>query len=356
MSGGDEQIEAFTAEEPRVLDWLRAVAFTTSTFFPMPVQGGATRFELLSPARELSFGGYRPSVVPPGKKLSPAREQLFSFERGGDGRLRILPSLDEEVRVLAGVRPCDLRAVHLMDGVWLDGDPDPHYQARRRNTAIIAYACPHPCDESCFCDSVGSLDHRQGADVVLTPVGDLVLIEALTERGVELLEGAGFEACADAPALRQRHRDDRPQPFGRSLSAPPADVRDLLARTWDSPAWEKHTERCQACGTCNLVCPTCYCFDVFDEQELASPGEGARYRTWDGCMLPEFATVAGGHDFRPGLVDKQRHRVKRKFEYLSVRNSEGSYCVGCGRCGTQCTADIDIFDIVQDLLAEEVTS
>ncbi|MBF0562847.1 MAG: sulfite reductase, partial [Alphaproteobacteria bacterium] len=42
--------------------------------------------------------------------------------------------------------------------------------------------------------------------------------------------------------------------------------------------------------------------------------------------------------------------VKRKFEYLIKRFGGDSFCVGCGRCGRQCTAGIDIFDIVNDLV------
>ena len=45
---------------------------------------------------------------------------------------------------------------------------------------------------------------------------------------------------------------------------------------WNSLLWDVLGERCLACGTCNLVCPTCYCFDVRDEVAL-SLDEGERY-------------------------------------------------------------------------------
>jgi ferredoxin len=115
--------------------------------------------------------------------------------------------------------------------------------------------------------------------------------------------------------------------------------------------WDKHVTRCFSCGTCNLVCPTCYCFDVIDDLDL-DVASGSRTRTWDGCMLPHFASVAGGHNFRPEPAGRQRHRVKRKFEYLPGKHGQGAVCVGCGRCGRQCTANIDIYDIVVDLISE----
>jgi len=60
-------------------------------------------------------------------------------------------------------------------------------------------------------------------------------------------------------------------------------------------------------------------------------------------MLPQFAVVAGGQQLpgRSGLAATAR--VKRKFEYLQERFGGDSFCVGCGRCGRQCTSGIDIY-------------
>jgi Fe-S oxidoreductase len=62
--------------------------------------------------------------------------------------------------------------------------------------------------------------------------------------------------------------------------------------------------------------------------------------------------VGGGHNFRPEPAARQRHRVNRKFTYLPEKFEHGAACVGCGRCGRQCTSHIDIFDIVTDLIQE----
>ena len=65
-------------------------------------------------------------------------------------------------------------------------------------------------------------------------------------------------------------------------------------------------------------------------------------------MNPGFAEVAGGHNFRAESSDRQRHRIRRKFDYLQQRFDD-TFCTGCGRCGRQCTTGIDIFDIVNDV-------
>lgn len=336
--------------------WLKGLAGRHELFFPLKHGSANYAFQAAGPTADIQFDHYRPTIVPPVKKMLPAHDTLFTFVKNPDGAPTVTPTLDAAPRVLAGVRPCDLKGIHLMDTVFENGVADAYYAARRANTAVIAYACPKPCDDRAFCHAVDSLDHRAGADVILTPLkGDEMLVEALTDKGKELLAGCDFPACADAAARKVGAVAARPEPFGRSLGAKVSALPEIIKKQWKSELWDKHTERCFSCGSCNLVCPTCYCFDVQDDLNLDTTS-GHRTRTWDACMLPEFAAVAGGHNFRPNAASRQRHRVKRKFEYLTERFHEGAFCTGCGRCGRQCTAGIDILDIVKDLASAEVES
>ena len=41
-----------------------------------------------------------------------------------------------------------------------------------------------------------------------------------------------------------------------------------------------------------------------------------RLRTWDGCMLADFAAVAGDHNFREQKAARYRHRYYRKGKYV----------------------------------------
>ncbi len=68
-------------------------------------------------------------------------------------------------------------------------------------------------------------------------------------------------------------------------------------------------------------------------------------------MLNTFAAVAGGENFRESLADRQRHRVYRKFKYITDITGD-PWCVGCGRCTAYCTAGISIVEIVNDLCDE----
>ena len=42
-----------------------------------------------------------------------------------------------------------------------------------------------------------------------------------------------------------------------------------MRTSYNSPLWKELGERCLACGSCTIVCPTCYCFNVVDEVDLA---------------------------------------------------------------------------------------
>ena len=71
--------------------------------------------------------------------------------------------------------------------------------------------------------------------------------------------------------------------------------------------------------------------------------EGERVRSWDSCQLDEFASVAGGENFREARSARQRHRLMRKGKYLYEKFDELG-CVGCGRCIRTCTAKISIVE------------
>jgi ferredoxin len=335
-----------------VIRWIKDSAQRIPVYFPQRHGTANWRYTEVTNGSEITFAGYTPAVVPPVKLLVPARDELLRFQKFDDGRTEVTATVDASLRVIAGVRPCDLKGIFLMDLFFRDGIHDPHYLTRRENTAVIGYACGTPCYANAFCAAVDSLDHREGADIFLTPVkgGDL-LMEVMTPRGEKLVENMELTPCEDGPARKVGAVFSRPDGFGRSLKAAVTDIPRIIEKQWKSSVWDKHVVRCFSCGSCNLVCPTCYCFDVKDDLHL-DVETGHRERTWDGCMLPNFAVVAGGHSFRPEPAGRQRHRVKRKFEYLNEKYGHGAACVGCGRCGRQCTSHIDIFDIVNDLIEE----
>ncbi|PIE90729.1 MAG: hypothetical protein CR997_04760 [Acidobacteria bacterium] len=347
-------MKAYMATLGEVQQWMIHLSEKMPLFFPQKSGEVNYQYKLVEKMEDIQFKHYKPTIIPPVKKLLPAEEELLRYDTKENGEIDVQPILDKQPRILAGVRPCDIKSIFLMDEVFSDGEADPYYLTRRERTSIIGYACKSPCDNMSFCESVDSLYHTEGADIMIYMIDGEFLVEELTEKGKNMLNGADFVEIHDAAAKKVGFQVKRPEPFGRQFKAPVGSLPETVKTHWKSPVWDKHVATCFSCGTCNLVCPTCYCFDVKDDINL-DVKSGNRTRSWDACMVPGFAEVAGGHNFRPKPAARQRHRVKRKFEYLPMRYGHGSSCIGCGRCGRQCTSGIDIFDIVQDLIAEGVT-
>lgn len=187
-----------------------------------------------------------------------------------------------------------------------------------------------------FSRSVIRDQYRKVADVMLVDMGEAYVVEILSEKGKKYLEGAktaandfSMKAIEDAKNVV---KDDHKIPIPFEL------VPEYLGKNHDHSAWEHFGDKCFSCGSCVLVCPTCYCFDVRDEVEL-DLAEGRRIRTWDGCLLEGFAKVADGHNFRSERGARFRHRIYRKGKHLPEKYGYFG-CIGCGRCADSCTADI----------------
>ncbi|RKY18555.1 MAG: 4Fe-4S ferredoxin, partial [Planctomycetota bacterium] len=71
-------------------------------------------------------------------------------------------------------------------------------------------------------------------------------------------------------------------------------------------------------------------------------------RRWDSCQLSTFTVVATGENFRKERESRVRHRMYRKYYWLAQRFGE-TFCVGCGRCGRYCVANIHPYDIATKL-------
>ena len=71
------------------------------------------------------------------------------------------------------------------------------------------------------------------------------------------------------------------------------DVRELLQANLEHPRWDAVAERCLTCGNCTMVCPTCFCTAVVDENDLAG-NAAERKRRWDSCFTMDFSYIHGG--------------------------------------------------------------
>jgi ferredoxin len=191
---------------------------------------------------------------------------------------------------------------------------------------------------------MGTLTADEGYDLHLTDLGPAYAVDVATEAGEQLLSRygtAGEATDADIRRLNEVLSAKWPR-FTYRLDFDAAELPALLSTAYEHPLWGELGERCLACGSCTNVCPTCYCFNVLDEVNMALT-TGERLRRWDSCQLDEFARVAGGENFREARSARQRHRFMRKGKYIYDKFGELG-CVGCGRCVRTCVANISIVD------------
>lgn len=290
---------------------------------------------------------YDTSILPPKKYLQPQEERMMTFTRSGKPVVETV--IDAPPTIILGVHTCDLQGMHVLDEAFSQGFPDAHYLRRRERTLLVGIDCLKPCDEHSFCKSMGTLTVSNGYDLHLTDLGDAYAVDVGTEQGAALLDRYGNADNATEFEMQQLNKllAAKWPRFPYKLEFDAGELSSLMSQEYDSPLWDQLAEICLACGQCTLVCPTCFCFNVYDEVEL-NLQDGERRRRWDSCQLDEFASVAGGENFRERQAARLRHRFMRKGRYLHEKYGELG-CTGCGRCARSCLVDISPVDVFNDL-------
>jgi formate hydrogenlyase subunit 6/NADH:ubiquinone oxidoreductase subunit I len=273
------------------------------------------------------------------KYFLPPQEKLMTFDLKENSFSAVEP--EPANAIFFGVHSYDLAAVHRLDYNFSTGNPEKNYLARRQGAVFVGVSFEP--DSFHFSGSVGIDPYdTAGFDIFLTKLLDGYIVEALTTIGEELLGGLDLPAHEAGKPARGH--------FQQHIYLPQAKLGKVMEESYKNEVWDETAAKCVGCGTCNLVCPTCYCFNMEDEVDIQVTG-GSRGRRWDGCMMRDFSAVAGGEFFREALADRQRHRVFRKFKYISDETGQ-PWCVGCGRCTAHCTAGISIVSIINRLVGD----
>lgn len=287
---------------------------------------------------------YTSTIIPPKKYFLPSKDALVRFNRKemhGE-----MPEIEDKDFTILGVHPCDMQGILRLDFCFERGYYDKIYFSRRKKAILIGASC-NP-DEFCFCDSVGDHDFKKGYDIFITDIGQSYYITVLTERGEKILDGVNTKDVTEVDIQEAKRTMGRCSNLpGEKIRTDIANIPLLCKGGEDLMLWEDTAKKCLACGTCNLVCPTCYCFDVRDDTEM-NLEEGNRYRFWDGCQIEGFAEVSGGESFRKEKKNRQKHRFYKKFRYW-VPEYGTPFCVGCGRCRRQCVAKISIVEMANEM-------
>ncbi|MEM4576003.1 MAG: 4Fe-4S dicluster domain-containing protein [Candidatus Nezhaarchaeales archaeon] len=285
---------------------------------------------------------YNRTILPPKKFFIKPFEEIFKVEIGKGYYLKIE---EPKTIVLLGLHACDINALKVLDSVYLDEPYDPHYFTRRSSTVIVGLSCKP--DEYCFCKSMGSDYAWSGFDLFLHQIDEGYVVRVGSIRGEALISSikdvVSEPKQEDFIKLRE-FEVERSKMFKKAINT--SLLPDIVDSSYESDTWTKFVDKCVGCGSCNLVCPTCRCYDVFERVEL-NLEKGARVRRWDSCFVKSHALVAGGLNFRPARLDRFKNRFNCKS---SIEPKTGLFfCVGCGRCSVFCPAGIDHADVLKAL-------
>lgn len=316
------------------------------------------QFTILAPSREgviemAKWDGkdthflewYRNTVVPPKASFSPPMEEMFHFKRTGVSYSIDSPSLNGQRQLVFGIRPCDAKALTILDKIFADNYPDNYYLSRRKNTVLVGLGCVKPYD-SCFCTSLGSGPSDQAnVDLMLTDIGEEFLIEEVSDKGRELLSLSGeLEKATKA----DEERAEKAKEAAESRVTRKVDIKNieekLLAVFNDQAFWQGMANKCVSCGVCTFLCPTCYCFDISDEMVR---DEGTRLRCWDSCSFALYTKMPMENP-RAEKWRRVRQKVGHKYLFYPM-NFNVIACTGCGRCIRQCPVNWDIAQALESI-------
>jgi ferredoxin len=281
----------------------------------------------------------------------PYKEPLSSFKITENDWTQTI-SYHIQPRAIIGLHACDISALLKLDEI-MAGDffPSPYYISRRKNTFIVGID-HYPCKGG-FCRSLRSDTVERGFDLFLTDLGDRYFVAVASESGFNLLQKVQVrDVVADDTHDYLTVRKQIAVGFETMLDA--EQLPRVLDLQFESDIWKKWGGKCLHCGSCAMVCPTCYCYGV-NEYVTLDFKTATKVKQLHSCSLVDFAVVAGGHNFRPDGTTRLKYRYYHQLRGFS-EPSDKPLCVGCGRCGRTCLAGINPPDVIRDLLAEEVGS
>jgi len=277
------------------------------------------------------------------KYLFPPKLELFEANKNGKS-FEIKTILTDCTKyAFIGVRSCELNAIEIQDKVFNNWQyKDPNYVSLRERTFIVAVNCTK-AGNTCFCTSMDTGPRaKKGFDLsiteVINPNEHYFVVESGSDKGEDILSKVENDSATEEQIFKaDAEIDNAARNMGRALVTDV--VKDLLMNNMEHPQWSDVAVRCLTCANCTMVCPTCFCNNVEDVNDI-SGNHTERWRKWDSCFSLDFSKVAGGN-FRTSPKARYRQWMTHKLaSWIDQFGTSG--CVGCGRCITWCPVGIDI--------------
>lgn len=240
--------------------------------------------------------------------------------------------------LVVGFTAQDADCLEFIDRFYSENYRDNIYFNKRDNSVIVCV--------SGRCGPDGEFLKIAGdkCDMELICDGQNYLLAAYTDAGKTLAKNAGgVETDGNLMQELQKESDSLST---EDIELIQAASKLLLGEKVPDDFWVSVSDRCIACTSCNLACPTCTCFDVFDRK---SDGKVHRWRIWDSCQLDGFMREASGYNPMGTENLRTRRRIHHKLAADVTRWGQLT-CMLCGRCDDVCPTGIGIKAVCREMV------
>jgi len=284
------------------------------------------------------------TVMSPKDVFFPQQEDMFHFDKD-----RVREKVEKSRKLIFGIRPCDLKGVLFADEFFKRNFEDAYYLSRANDRLIVTIGClTPPRPSACFCTSAKTGPFAEdGYDLQLADAGNEYIVEVGSRQGEKFIDsnsGLFTDAGKDASAKLEKVKLEAAKKVELKIDFEKA--LELMKGEHDfEENYRRISERCIYCGACLYTCPTCTCFNVFDQ---INDGKGVRRRNWDACVFEGYTREASGHNPRndKALRTARRYEHKLKYDYSTAGRSG---CIGCGRCLASCPVNIGMSKFIEEI-------
>ena len=253
----------------------------------------------------------------------------------------VVEKFRQKRKIVVGIPSCDLKALDLLDEIYLDEKyPDPVYKWHRENTILIGSEC-YEFREHCHCIAYGIERYPiTNDDVTLVSLDGELILTVKTSKGEAFISRLRKKYPVKVPArellaeAESRRSSTRERLMNKNQYLPDYATIGKLINQSGEEIWARHSQPCVSCGACATICPTCTCFLLIDR-----PGF-EKVRQLDSCQFPGFERIAAGEDPLRKKSTRFRNRYLCKYVWKHERFNAQA-CTGCGRCIECCLGNIN---------------
>lgn len=324
-------MKAITLDELR--QFLETIASEYDVRVPIRLHDGTRALGSLGEGPLAIDGGKLPGK--PTCVFFPQSETIFTADENGN----IVGAQPKENPIFVlGMTAQDLDCLEFIDKFFSTEFRDDIYFNKRDRSVVVGV--------SGKCGHNGELMKIAGGkcDLELISDGKLYIVTPYSDQGKELEKN-----------IRCRIEDASLDALQKESDGLPNDDLDILKKASElmknekvpDAFWEEIADRCIACGTCNYVCPTCTCFEVYDRR---CSGRIERRRMWDSCQFDGFMRETSGHNPMGTEITRTRRRIHHKL-VADVERWGHITCFLCGRCGDACPTEIGIKAVCREIIS-----